>query len=110
MDVSRQTELARLLAALRREGRQQSGLDARLLPPDKNPVQPQNERRSNCTPISASILGPMGKCLARRSRRPAVDPDEFSKLLRSGSKQGLDTLAIRLSERRKAGCEVGPCF
>jgi len=35
MDLSRRTELARLLAALRREGRQQSGLDARLVPPDK---------------------------------------------------------------------------
>jgi len=35
MDASAQRELARLLAALRREGRQQSGLDARLVPPDK---------------------------------------------------------------------------
>lgn len=34
MDQSRQRELARHLAALRREGRQQSGLDARLVPPD----------------------------------------------------------------------------
>ncbi len=35
MDLSRFTELAYLLATLRREGRQQSGLDARLVPPDK---------------------------------------------------------------------------
>jgi 2-oxo-hept-3-ene-1,7-dioate hydratase len=35
MDVSLQHELARLLATLRREGRQQSGLDPRLVPPDK---------------------------------------------------------------------------
>ena len=35
MDVFRQRELARLLAALRREGRQQSGLDPALVPPDK---------------------------------------------------------------------------
>lgn len=34
MDRARQGELARLLAALRREGRQQSGLDPRLVPPD----------------------------------------------------------------------------
>ena len=34
MDISLQRELARLLAALRREGRQQSGLDPRLVPPD----------------------------------------------------------------------------
>jgi 2-keto-4-pentenoate hydratase len=35
MDVSRQRDLARLLATLRREGRQQSGLDPNLTPPDK---------------------------------------------------------------------------
>jgi 2-keto-4-pentenoate hydratase len=35
MDTRAQRELARLLASLRREGRQQSGLDARLVPPDK---------------------------------------------------------------------------
>jgi len=35
MDLALQRELAQLLAALRREGRQQSGLDARLMPPDK---------------------------------------------------------------------------
>ena len=35
MDMSSQRDLARLLAALRREGRQQSGLDPRLVPPDK---------------------------------------------------------------------------
>jgi 2-keto-4-pentenoate hydratase len=35
MDASRQHELACLLATLRREGRQQSGLDERLVPPDK---------------------------------------------------------------------------
>ncbi|QOZ44674.1 hydratase [Bradyrhizobium sp. CCBAU 53340] len=35
MDQSTQRELARLLATLRREGRQQSGLDQRLVPPDK---------------------------------------------------------------------------
>ena len=35
MDAEAQRELARLLATLRREGRQQSGLDARLEPPDK---------------------------------------------------------------------------
>ncbi|HJU30424.1 MAG TPA: fumarylacetoacetate hydrolase family protein [Hyphomicrobiaceae bacterium] len=34
MDISLQRELARLLATLRREGRQQSGLDPRLVPPD----------------------------------------------------------------------------
>lgn len=34
MDASRQRELARLLATLRREARQQSGLDERLVPPD----------------------------------------------------------------------------
>jgi 2-keto-4-pentenoate hydratase len=34
MDISAQRELARLLSQLRREGRQQSGLDARLVPPD----------------------------------------------------------------------------
>jgi hypothetical protein len=34
MDVAAQRELARLLATLRREGRQQSGLDHRLVPPD----------------------------------------------------------------------------
>ena len=34
MEVAAQRELARLLATLRREGRQQSGLDARLVPPD----------------------------------------------------------------------------
>src|SRR5258708_20056155 len=35
MDLSAQRELATLLAALRRDGRQQSGLAARLVPPDK---------------------------------------------------------------------------
>ena len=35
MDIAAQRELARLLAALRRDGRQQSGLDAALVPPDK---------------------------------------------------------------------------
>jgi len=35
MDQPTQRELARLLATLRREGRQQSGLDQRLVPPDK---------------------------------------------------------------------------
>jgi 2-keto-4-pentenoate hydratase len=35
MDASRQRELATLLATLRREGRQQSGLPERLIPPDK---------------------------------------------------------------------------
>jgi 2-keto-4-pentenoate hydratase len=35
MDQAAQRELARLLATLRREGRQQSGLDRRLVPPDK---------------------------------------------------------------------------
>jgi 2-oxo-hept-3-ene-1,7-dioate hydratase len=35
MDLSAQRELATLLATLRRDGRQQSGLDARLVPPDK---------------------------------------------------------------------------
>src|SRR5262245_36281167 len=34
MDLSRQRELARQLATLRRESRQQSGLDAHLVPPD----------------------------------------------------------------------------
>ncbi|WP_247461763.1 hydratase [Bradyrhizobium sp. 62] len=34
MDLSRQRELARHLADLRREGRQQSGLEQRLVPPD----------------------------------------------------------------------------
>ncbi|MCW5744817.1 MAG: fumarylacetoacetate hydrolase family protein [Alphaproteobacteria bacterium] len=34
MQIARQRELARLLATLRREGRQQSGLDPRLVPPD----------------------------------------------------------------------------
>jgi 2-keto-4-pentenoate hydratase len=36
LDLARQRELAQLLATLRREGRQQSGLDARLIPPDKH--------------------------------------------------------------------------
>jgi 2-keto-4-pentenoate hydratase len=36
MDQRSQRELARLLATLRREGRPQSGLDARLVPPDKD--------------------------------------------------------------------------
>jgi len=35
LNVSLQIELARLLATLRREGRQQSGLEARLVPTDK---------------------------------------------------------------------------
>ena len=35
MDIAAQRELARLLAALRRDGRQQSGLAAALVPPDK---------------------------------------------------------------------------
>jgi 2-keto-4-pentenoate hydratase len=35
MDILLQRELARLLATLRREGLQQSGLDPRLVPPDK---------------------------------------------------------------------------
>ena len=34
MDIARQRELARLLATLRREGRQQNGLDPQLVPPD----------------------------------------------------------------------------
>lgn len=34
MDLALQRELARLLASLRRESRQQSGLEARLVPPD----------------------------------------------------------------------------
>ena len=34
MDIATQRELARLLASLRRDGRQQSGLDPRLVPPD----------------------------------------------------------------------------
>ena len=36
MDLTLQRELAQLLATLRREGRQQSGLDAPLVPPDKH--------------------------------------------------------------------------
>jgi len=36
MDLTLQRELAQLLATLRREGRQQAGLDARLVPPDKH--------------------------------------------------------------------------
>jgi 2-keto-4-pentenoate hydratase len=36
MNTSAQRELARLLATLRREGRQQSGLEARLVPADKD--------------------------------------------------------------------------
>ena len=36
MDTKAQRDLARLLASLRREGRQQSGLEARLVPPDKD--------------------------------------------------------------------------
>ena len=35
MDLSAQRELATLLATLRRDGRQQSGLDSRLVPPDE---------------------------------------------------------------------------
>ena len=35
MDIALQRELARLLATLRREGREQSGLDRRLVPSDK---------------------------------------------------------------------------
>jgi 2-keto-4-pentenoate hydratase len=35
MDITLQRELARRLATLRREGRQQSGLEGRLVPPDK---------------------------------------------------------------------------
>lgn len=35
MDASRQHELACLLATLRREGRQQSGLDERVVPSNK---------------------------------------------------------------------------
>lgn len=35
MDTTSQRELARLLARLRRDGRQQSGLDAHLVPPDE---------------------------------------------------------------------------
>ncbi|MCX7362537.1 MAG: hydratase, partial [Alphaproteobacteria bacterium] len=34
MDIIAQRELARLLASLRRDGRQRSGLDPRLVPPD----------------------------------------------------------------------------
>jgi 2-keto-4-pentenoate hydratase len=36
MDHKQQRELARLLAALRRDGRQQSGLEGSLIPPDKD--------------------------------------------------------------------------
>jgi 2-keto-4-pentenoate hydratase len=36
MGHKQQRDLARLLAALRRDGRQQSGLDASLVPPDKD--------------------------------------------------------------------------
>ena len=36
MDQKQQRDLARLLAALRRYGRQQSGLDSALVPPDKD--------------------------------------------------------------------------
>jgi 2-keto-4-pentenoate hydratase len=36
MDIRRQRELARLLATLRREKRQQSGLAQHLVPPDKD--------------------------------------------------------------------------
>lgn len=36
MDTNAQRDLARLLATLRREGRQQSGLEARLVPADKD--------------------------------------------------------------------------
>src|SRR5262245_42161300 len=36
MDLTLQREPAQLLATLRREGRQQSGLDARLVPPDEH--------------------------------------------------------------------------
>jgi len=35
LDIASQQELARLLATLRREGRQQSGLEPRLVPPNK---------------------------------------------------------------------------
>jgi 2-keto-4-pentenoate hydratase len=35
MDAGSQRELARLLATLRKEGRQQSGMEPRLIPPDK---------------------------------------------------------------------------
>ncbi len=36
MDLKLQRELARLIAAMRRDSRQQSGLEARLVPPDKD--------------------------------------------------------------------------
>ena len=36
MDIARQRDLAKLLAGLRREGRQQIGLDPRLTPTDKD--------------------------------------------------------------------------
>jgi hypothetical protein len=32
---------------------------------------------------------------------PSIDPDEFSKLIRSGRKQDLETLAKRLSDRER---------
>src|SRR3990167_5691034 len=35
MDIAAQRDLARFLASLRGDGRQQSGLDPRLVPPDK---------------------------------------------------------------------------
>jgi hypothetical protein len=36
-------------------------------------------------------------------RRPvSVDPEEFSQLLRSGRKKDLETLARKLSERRRS--------
>src|SRR5205823_13488931 len=46
MSTATETELARLLASLHREGRQQSGLDPRLVPADKDAAYRHGRRRT----------------------------------------------------------------
>lgn len=73
METHAQRDLARLLAALRRDGRQQSGLEARLVPPDKETAYR----------IARMVEDELG--LAVAGWKIAAAKEEMQKALRTGS-------------------------
>lgn len=73
MDHPTQRELARLLASLRREGRQQSGLDSRLVPADK----------ATAYRVAAVVADELGWAVA--GWKIAAMKEELQKVLRTDS-------------------------
>jgi 2-keto-4-pentenoate hydratase len=73
MDQSAQRELAKLLAALRRDGRQQSGLESRLVPPDS----------ATAYRVAALVAEELGWTVA--GWKIAAWKDEMQKALRTDS-------------------------